>query len=166
MSAAKSPSSHPDPAASPKTGNLPCSLEHASKHRALERAWPGNGKGQASIMASRPGSNGSESTERRLCQSAIPSPTSPFHRDTLVASAALAVAGLPARPRQPIIRFTTTTSAPKSQMPMPNGLEVHKSMASFPPPAFFSAPPALKKCPPCCVRAPRNHDEDLREVAA
>lgn len=29
----------------------------------------------------------------------------------------------------------------RSQIPMANGLEMHKSMASFPPPAFFSAPP-------------------------
>jgi hypothetical protein len=48
MSAAKSPSGHPDPVASPKTGNLPCRLEHnIEKPVALERAWwPGQAAGQ------------------------------------------------------------------------------------------------------------------------
>jgi hypothetical protein len=48
MSAAKSPSGHPDPVPSPKTGKLPCRLEHnIERPVALERAWwPGQAAGQ------------------------------------------------------------------------------------------------------------------------
>jgi hypothetical protein len=69
-----------------------------------------------------------------LCQSTAASDTPASGRPPL-----LSPARPPAAANHPVHHHLRLRLS--SQIPMANSLEMHKSMASFPPPAFFSAPP-------------------------
>lgn len=120
----------------PKPGTCPAGW---NTHRKRKRPF-----GMMARPASWRGVRGQTDESREKVASAnppcipYPPPPSSTHRDTHASGLRCS-----RRPRQPAANHPVhhRLSAPKSQWPMPNGLEVHKSMASFPPPGFLFRTP-------------------------
>ena len=132
----------------PKPGTCPAGWNTTSKSPSLlsnghdgQAPRPGHGHQQASLRAVRGQTDESRERSPLPIRHPILHPSTAIR--TLVASAAALLSQSQTRPpdrgSHPVHHLGT--SAPNSQWATPNGLEVHKSMASFPPPAFFSAPP-------------------------